>query len=318
MLRVAVVGAGGMGSVHIQNWKKMKDVKLVVCDIRLNLAKEKVSDIYGTAYDDIDVMLESENFDIVDICTPTYLHKEHALKAISKKINVLVEKPIALCEQDAKEIFDAANSCGVKIMVAHVIRFWNEYLILKNIYENNIYGNIINASFWRLSLVPTWSYNDWMLDEKLSGLVPLDLHIHDLDYIIDLFGIPNEKIVFRGKPEKKSYQDHYQVIYKYDKFFINCEAAWYDNQFPFSAGFRFHFEKAVIEYKDGTMKAYVDNGEVLILNNLITKDETGINIPSTDAYFNEIDYFAKCVIKNKIIEKVPQEDVLSVLKLLSE
>lgn len=46
----------------------------------------------------------------------------------------------------------------------------------------------------RLSGIPKWSWDDWMRDEKRSGLVPFDLHIHDLDFIVYAFGKPENAL----------------------------------------------------------------------------------------------------------------------------
>ena len=103
MLKVALIGLGGMGSVHLANWRKMEGVELVaVCDIRSDLAVEKA--VNEKVYADIDELLEHETLDIVDVCTPSYLHKEHSIKAMKKGIHVLTEKPAALNSEDVAEI----------------------------------------------------------------------------------------------------------------------------------------------------------------------------------------------------------------------
>ena len=142
----------------------MKDVKLVaVCDIRRDIAEAKAEN--ETVYDDIDQLLEQEQLDIVDICTPSYLHKEHSIKALTKGIHVLTEKPAALCAEDVYEMYRTAKEHRVKLMVAHVIRFMEPYQILKLLYQTEKYGKMLQGHFWRLSATPKWSWNNWMLSE---------------------------------------------------------------------------------------------------------------------------------------------------------
>ena len=53
-------------------------------------------------YTDFDEMLEKEDVDILDICLPTFLHADFAVKAMEKGINVICEKPISLKREDVQ------------------------------------------------------------------------------------------------------------------------------------------------------------------------------------------------------------------------
>ena len=94
MLKVGVVGCGGISGAHIPSYLKMEDVKLVaICDIRPEKTERYECD---KKYTDYDLMLSENEFDIIDVCLPTYLHCEFALKALNKGINVITEKPVSL------------------------------------------------------------------------------------------------------------------------------------------------------------------------------------------------------------------------------
>ena len=246
MLKVGLVGIGGMGSVHLANWRKMEDVELVaICDVRPDIVTKKA--VSEKSYTDLDEMLNNETLDIVDVCTPSYLHKEHSIKAMKKGIHVLTEKPAALKAEDVAEMYRVARDNHVKLMVAHVIRFMKDYMVLKDIYKSKKYGELLQGHFWRLSATPKWSWDNWMLDESKSGLVPYDLHIHDCDFVYSLLGKPKECHVTRSKVNGNTYPDHYIAQYEYDNATIFAEAAWFDcDNFPFQAGFRVCFEHTII------------------------------------------------------------------------
>lgn len=55
--------------------------------------------------------------DVVDICTPNFLHKEIALAAIANGKHVYSEKPLALTAEDAKLMYEAAKKANVKTLV---------------------------------------------------------------------------------------------------------------------------------------------------------------------------------------------------------
>ena len=144
MLKVALVGVGGISGAHIPAWESMDDAELVaICDIRPE-RMEKYTDKHR--YTDFDEMLENENVDILDICLPTFLHADFAVKAMEKGINVICEKPISLNREDVHRVYSTAKKNNVCFMVAQVLRFWPEYEVVKNIYDSGKYGKLLSAS----------------------------------------------------------------------------------------------------------------------------------------------------------------------------
>ena len=98
MVKVAVVGVGGVSGAHIPAWLKMNDAELVaICDI---VPSQMDKYPYIKHYINAEEMLKNEKLDILDICLPTHLHVEYAIKAMNMGINVLCEKPISLDAAD--------------------------------------------------------------------------------------------------------------------------------------------------------------------------------------------------------------------------
>ena len=98
MLKVALVGVGGISGTHIPAWDSMEDVELVaLCDIR---PEQMTSYQDKRCYTDFKEMLEKETIDILDICLPTYMHTEYSIMAMEKGIHVICEKPVSLQKED--------------------------------------------------------------------------------------------------------------------------------------------------------------------------------------------------------------------------
>lgn len=113
-----------------------------------------------------------------------------------------------------------------------------------------------------------------MKDPECSGLVPFDLHVHDLDFMVYAFGKPANVQSHRSKrPE----QDYISATYDFGDFFITTEAAWYAAPLPFNAGFRFQFEDVLITFEGGKCKIYQTDDTILDLS--VTQRETPV--PST-------------------------------------
>lgn len=311
MLKTALVGVGGISGAHIPCWQAMNDAELVaICDIRPE-QMEKYGNI--RKYTDFDEMLEKEEIDILDICLPTYLHADFAEKAMNRGINVICEKPISLKKEDAGRLYSAAKKNNVKFMVAQVLRFWREYIYIKEIFDSKKYGELLSGSMSRIGLRPKWSWDGWMMDESRSGLVPFDLHIHDLDFMVYAFGTPEKTTVFRSqRPE----QDYINITYDFGRFFINSEAAWYDSPYPFTAGFRFQFEKAVVALEQGKLTVYEQTGKIFELSEETGNDTGYIDLPQSDAYANEIRYFTDCVINGSNPGRVKQNELETVIDIL--
>ena len=311
-LKVALIGVGGISGAHIPAWNRMEDAELVaLCDIRPAQMERYPEQRHYTNFDD---MLEQEEIDILDVCLPTYLHADHAVKALHKGINVICEKPISLQKEDVARVYRAAKENGVSFMTAQVLRFWPEYEILKSVYDRKVYGNLLSGSMTRVGVYPKWSWDGWMMDETRSGLVPFDLHIHDLDFLVYAFGAPKKAVTHRTRrPE----QDYFNVVYTYDDFFITTEAAWYASPYPFTAAFRFQFEHAVVAWEKGEMTIYEQNGKVWNPFSADAQDDTGrIGLPQSDAFSNELRYFADCVKAGKAPDKVKSAELETVIDLL--
>ncbi len=312
MLKIGLVGVGGISHSHIDAWEKMEDAELIaMCDIRPE-RMEKFPDKHR--YTDFEEMLNNEEFDIIDICLPTYLHADFAVKAMERGINVITEKPISLKEEDIDRVYTTAEKNNVKFMVAQVLRFWPEYELLKEIYETKKYGKLLSGTMTRLGCYPRWSWDGWMMDEKRSGLVPFDLHIHDLDFMVYAFGMPKVAHHYRSKlPD----QDFISISYDFGDFQINSEASWYATSYPFTAEFRFQFEDAVVANENGKMLIHLRDDKKIDLSEEAEGETGDINLPKSNAYANEIRYFADCVINNTPVEKVQPEELRCVLNILN-
>lgn len=122
-LRVGVIGAGVMGSNHARVFMTLPGVKLVGIADPLEVHRKRAVDLIGCrTFSDIESLL-AEGVDAVTIAAPTHLHHEIALNCMARKIDVLVEKPIATTVEEGREIVAAAKRAGVTLMVGHVERF---------------------------------------------------------------------------------------------------------------------------------------------------------------------------------------------------
>ena|SRR6266851_4820006 len=119
-MNVGVVGLGWAAGAHIEAFKHVQGAQVTAVCSRRRLDPAELETRYGlplTVYDDYDVMLQDETIDVVDICSPPWLHAEQAIAAARAGKHVLLEKPIALSWDDAKAVRDAVRKAKVQACV---------------------------------------------------------------------------------------------------------------------------------------------------------------------------------------------------------
>lgn len=306
MLKVGLIGCGFMGTMHANCYKNIEGVELVaLADLRKEKAEELAAGTNATIYGDGKDLIANADVDVIDICLPTYLHSEYAILAMDKVKYVFCEKPVALTKEQGEQMIKKANDTGCNVQIGQVIRFWDEYVKLKEIIDAKTYGKVINANFRRISPIPTWGWNNWLLDTELSGGAAQDLHIHDMDYVLSVFGKPNEmKSMKNICGEENSYINS---LLGYDDFVVSVEGTWaLPGTHPFEASFRVVFEQAVVENggagfmlytTEGADKIEIEKAEVL------GEGFKGGNISDLGGYYNELVYFTDCAKNKKPIEK---------------
>ena len=302
---VAIVGFGFMGRTHYGVWKKLRNARVAcVCDSNLaqitaktrgNLDVADDSDLPPDIriYDDFDKMLASENLDAVDITLPTPLHPEMAAKALAKGVNVLCEKPMAIDAKTCDRMIAAERKSGARLMIAHCVRYWPEYTVLKGYVDSGKYGAVIAADFTRFSPAPVWNRGGkcWFLDESKSGGVALDMHLHDTDEIHHLFGMP-EAVSSRSHLHKDGWTDFIATSYSYPDKVVTSSSSWaMAPSFVWEAGFRVVFEKAVAvfnSHSDPAFTVYPEKGRPF-----------SPKLPETSGYEREIKEFAAWISGDK-------------------
>jgi len=319
MLKVGLIGCGFMGAMHANCYKNIEGVEIVaLADLRREKAEELAVGTNAVLYGEGKDLIAQADVDIIDICLPTYLHAEYALAAMDKVKYVFVEKPVTLTVEEGEALLEKSKQTGCRVQVGQVIRFWDEYVELKKMIESGVYGKVINANFRRISPRPEWGWNNWLLDQSLSGGAGQDLHIHDVDYVLSLFGEP--KTFYSAKNPCGEPNSYVNTLMLYDDCVIGVEGTWdLPGAHPFEATFRVVFEKAVVENAGGKFLLYDKDGahEIAIeKKELVGEGYKGGNVSDLGGYYNELVYFCERAEKGEAIENATLADGVASLKFL--
>ena len=167
-MRVGILGSGFMGATHARAYAKIKDVEVVaVSSQRLDNARKLADQVGGRATTDDMAIVNDPSIDVISNTLPTHLHAEYTVAALKAGKHVLLEKPFALTAAGCDAIIAAQKETGKILLVAHVLRFWSEYVSLVEYIQGGKLGKPFSAVATRLSQLPGWA--DWFKNPAWSG-----------------------------------------------------------------------------------------------------------------------------------------------------
>ena len=298
MIRVGLIGLGGIGRIHFDCWRKCPDAQLVAISARdpkklagewggqdFNLGQQTAQqvDLEGIAkYARYEDLLAGAKVDAVDICLPTPLHGSVAIAALRAGKHVLCEKPMSLSLSECRAMESAAAESGRHLMVAHCLRYWPHYRTAWEVMESGEYGQAVYANFQRTSGAPVWSGSGWFMRGEESGGV-LDMHIHDVDVALWWFGRPAE-ITAAGRVHE-GLPLTVDAHWRYDGGpLVHLHSAWDLNGGAFRHSFQLVLEKATL-----THDLAIEGGALRLTT---AGGTTTIELPEAAVHQAEIDDFA--------------------------
>lgn len=147
MFNAAIVGYGNIGPTHAVGLQTAEFADLsIICDVKADRA-DKGATVFGCrAVYDFDAVLADCSIDVVHICTPHYLHKDMAVKALAAGKNVVLEKPLSMNKTELREVISAQKQYGKKVCVMFQNRKNNAVRVLKEIKESGRLGKLLAIS----------------------------------------------------------------------------------------------------------------------------------------------------------------------------
>lgn len=300
-LRVGLIGLGGIGRYHLTRYPQVPEAQVVaVADVRVDdlRADTALGGLFETPaeevrwFSDHRDLIASGLVDAVDICLPTDLHRQAAVDALQGGLHVLCEKPMALTLEDCDAMLAAAEKSGRTLMVAHCIRFWPEYEYLRQTVAGGEAGRLLSLNLVRQGRRPSGSANaHWMSRVERSGGAIYDLHIHDVDYIHSLLGLP-ARVYAQGAQSHGASGGYDHVLANLDYgagLQVSAAAIWTDAHLPFSARYEAAFERALLRFDSSRQPT-------LTVYRADTAEPEHPEMPGPDAYVREVRYFAQRVL----------------------
>jgi len=193
-LKLGIIGAGGIFKfAHMKAWIEHPEVEIVAVSDSNEANAREIAKLTGAraVYSDYRKMLENEDIDIVDICTPNVFHSEVSVSALLAGKHVLCEKPDAVSPVEAQKMADAAASSGKVMMTMRNNRFTPSSQYLKRFADEGGLGEIYTGRCGWIRRRGIPGKGGWFTTKALSGGGPLiDLGVHFIDLAMWFMGNP--------------------------------------------------------------------------------------------------------------------------------
>ena len=179
----------------------------------------------------------------------------------------------------------AAKAAKRQLLVAQCVRFAPEYAFVRELVEGGKYGKVVAADFTRYIAPPKWSVRgpNWFFDERKSGGVLFDVHIHDLDYIAGTFGRP-KAISAAFHRNAKGAVDHTTATFDCKGALITSDSSFAPSaSFVWEGSGRVFFERATVyfgPFYKAPLTVYPESGRPF-----------SPKLPSRTGYEAEVAYF---------------------------
>ena len=196
MIRVAIVGTGNIANAHIQAYLQFPER----CHIAylVDIVPEKarrMREKYGLdaeVFDDHQALLPLRDIDLVDVCTPPYVHAQISINCLRSGKNVVCEKPMAASLEECDQMLRARDKSGKKLSIIAQNRFRQPISNLKALLDSGLAGPVrcaqVDSFWWRgHCYYDLWWRGTW---EKEGGGCTLNHAVHHIDMLLWMMGLP--------------------------------------------------------------------------------------------------------------------------------
>jgi UDP-N-acetylglucosamine 3-dehydrogenase len=294
-MRVGIVGLGTMGTAHAAGYQNIAGCELVaVADIQPE-RRRFVAEKYGVrSYATLVDLLAAETVDVIDVCLPTHLHREHVERAAAAGKHVFCEKPLARNRTEGQAMVEACRKAGVTLGVGHVVRFFPEYRRAKEIIQSGQLGSVGTVYTYRGGGGFPTAWQDWYANYEWSGGLTLDMIIHDFDFLRWTLG--EVERVYAKSTFGRDYNrlEHVLASLRFESGAIaNVEGTWL-NVGGFGTKFEFACERGLLAHDSKVASAFRSYQQTAI-----QAGGPGVAVPESpldkDPYTLELEHFIECL-----------------------
>lgn len=221
-VRFALAGFGAWGKFHAQSIAENPAGTLAAIAAPTDATRQEAQALYPQAqiFADAHSMIDSAQFEIIDIVTPSHTHRDIAVAAMERGKHVLLEKPMAITLADCQAIVAKAQSTGVHLAVGHELRLSSQWGEIKKIIDRGTIGDPQYVLVELLRKPYRQGASGWRYDQDRVGSWVLEEPIHFFDlarWYLASSGNPEELVAYGNSrdAERKELFDNFSAMFKY-------------------------------------------------------------------------------------------------------
>jgi len=292
MIKVGLIGGGGIADAHIRGYRAYAESIAVtaVADVVYQTASRRAAELNAVGYTDFRQMILDADLDAVDICLPHHLHAEAIIAAAAAGRHVLCEKPLCLTVEEADRVRLAIDAAGVTLMCAHNQLFLPAVAKSKQLLNDGILGTVYEVR------ATDSFYNDfdphnmgWRATAATSGGGELiDTGYHPTYLMLHLAGgspVEATALLSRHRLRFMEGEDSAQVLVRFDNGVVgHLVTSWAYDPPPST-------EKFSVVGERGSLAS---DGRSLVVTLRGSGNQT-YDFDDVDTYVSEIGHFAECL-----------------------
>lgn len=166
-------------------------------------------------YAQIEDLLADEDIQAVYIATPNFLHAPQTLAAAAARKHILTEKPMTLTAEEGRQMVEAAEQAGVKLMVAYMTLFNPAYQMAKRIVDAGLLGDIVSVRGRHSYVIQPDSISPaaaWRLDPQHGGGPLMDVAVYPIFTLRDLMNLHISQLCATGTVRQLHEKTEYDSI----------------------------------------------------------------------------------------------------------
>jgi UDP-N-acetylglucosamine 3-dehydrogenase len=247
-VRIALLGAGSMGTVHAAAYAAMPDVSVVGVFSRDPARAAAVAAICrAQPFTDAAALIRRADIDAVDICLPSANHHDVVVPALEAGKHVFCESPLALDLDQAQRMRDAARRAGRLLQVGLLMRSVGAYGHVEAAARSGEHGRLLSVTTWRLG---SYLHADAPDRKAHYGDPSTELMTFDFDFVLWLMGQPQSLSASTARmPDGRPGEISAVLSYPQGRHATVIASGLMQPGLPFTVGFRALFERAAFEHR---------------------------------------------------------------------
>lgn len=241
---IGIIGYGGFGEFIHHAWDRMDNARVVaVCDSDTSRDPGRVA-----FYEEVSGILADDRVDILSIATPPDSHTDISIRAMRAGKHVLIEKPLALTEEDGELIKQVAQETNRVATVNFVLRFNPIVEALRKIVGSEILGKLRRLDLANYAMQETVPEGHWFWEPRVSGRILREHGVHFFDLAAWVGGLKASETWSLGVERKPGMEDRVFAAVKYANGVVGTFWHSFSRPRPLeTTTFRFAFDLGEIE-----------------------------------------------------------------------